>query len=116
MFEKYNEKARRILFFARYEASQMGSSTIEIEHLLLGLLRENQGIISRLISGLNIDIKEIRRVIYKNKKEIQPPSATKNDLPLSSSSKRSSSRASSSGRSTFFSLFYKRRNSAFLIS
>jgi ATP-dependent Clp protease ATP-binding subunit ClpC len=88
MFEKYNEKARRILFFARYEASQMGSSTIEIEHLLLGLLRENQGIISRLISGLNIDIKEIRRVIYKNKKEIQPPSATKNDLPLSSSSKR----------------------------
>jgi len=88
MFEKYNEKARRILFFARYEASQMGSATIEIEHLLLGLLRENQGIISRLIGGLNIDIKEIRRIVYKNKKEILASSPAKADLPLSSTSKR----------------------------
>jgi ATP-dependent Clp protease ATP-binding subunit ClpC len=88
MFEKYNEKARRILFFARYEASQMGSATIEIEHLLLGLLRENQGIISRLISGLDIDIKEIRRIVYKNKKEILASSPAKADLPLSSTAKR----------------------------
>lgn len=88
MFEKYNEKARRILFFARYEASQMGSTTIEIEHLLLGLLRENQGVVSRIVSGLNLDIKEVRKLIYKNKKEIQPPSSAKTDLPLSSSSKR----------------------------
>jgi ATP-dependent Clp protease ATP-binding subunit ClpC len=41
MFEKYTEKARRVIFFARYEASQFGSSRIETEHLLLGLLRED---------------------------------------------------------------------------
>ena len=40
MFERYTEKARRIIFFARYEASQYGSRYIEIEHLLLGILRE----------------------------------------------------------------------------
>ena len=38
MFEKYNEKARRALFFARYEASKLGSRVIEAEHVLLGIL------------------------------------------------------------------------------
>jgi ATP-dependent Clp protease ATP-binding subunit ClpC len=40
MFERYTEEARRTLFFARYEASQLGALSIEPEHLLLGLLRE----------------------------------------------------------------------------
>ena len=39
-FEPYTEKARRALFYARFEASQLGASCIETEHLLLGLLRE----------------------------------------------------------------------------
>src|SRR5947207_10768613 len=38
MFERYTEKARRVIFFSRYEASQFGSPYIETEHLLLGLL------------------------------------------------------------------------------
>ena len=42
MFERYTEKARRTIFFARYEASQYGSSTIASEHILLGLLREDR--------------------------------------------------------------------------
>lgn len=40
MFERNNEKARRAIFFSRYEASNYGSRYIETEHLLLGLLRE----------------------------------------------------------------------------
>ena len=36
MFERYSEKARRVIFFARYEASQLGSRQIDAEHLLLG--------------------------------------------------------------------------------
>jgi len=48
MFERYTEKARRVIFFARYEASQFGSSFIETEHLLLGLLREDTALASRL--------------------------------------------------------------------
>ena len=44
MFERYTERARRVLFFARYEASQLGSITIETEHLLLGLIREGKGL------------------------------------------------------------------------
>jgi ATP-dependent Clp protease ATP-binding subunit ClpC len=41
MFERFTEKARRVIFFARYEASAFGSQEITPEHLLLGFLREN---------------------------------------------------------------------------
>jgi ATP-dependent Clp protease ATP-binding subunit ClpC len=44
MFERYTERARRVIFFARYEASQLGSNSIETEHLLLGLIREGKGL------------------------------------------------------------------------
>src|SRR5690348_14164257 len=40
MFENYTEEARRLLFFARYEAAQRGGQAIEPEHLVLGLLRD----------------------------------------------------------------------------
>lgn len=49
MFERYTEKARRVIFFARYEASQFGSETIETEHLLLGLFREDRELAFRFL-------------------------------------------------------------------
>jgi len=48
MFERFTEKARRVIFFARYEASQFGSPIIESEHLLLGVLREDKRLVFRL--------------------------------------------------------------------
>ncbi len=49
MFERYTEKARRVIFFARYEASQFGTPAIEPEHLLLGLLKEDKALNRSLI-------------------------------------------------------------------
>lgn len=49
MFERYTEKARRAIFFARYEASQYGSMTIETEHLLLGIFREDHALGRKLL-------------------------------------------------------------------
>lgn len=54
MFERYTESARRVLFFSRYEASQRGSVSIESEHLLLGLIRENKGTVSRLLATFQV--------------------------------------------------------------
>jgi ATP-dependent Clp protease ATP-binding subunit ClpC len=48
MFEKWTEKARRAIFFARYDALQLGGKSIEPEHLLLGLFREDKTLIRRL--------------------------------------------------------------------
>ena len=49
MFERYTEKARRVIFFARYEAAAYGSPYIETEHLLLGLLRETTEVFRGLL-------------------------------------------------------------------
>ena len=48
MFERYTEKARRAIFFARYEASQFGLQFIDANCLLIGLVRENGQISTRL--------------------------------------------------------------------
>jgi ATP-dependent Clp protease ATP-binding subunit ClpA len=54
MFERYTERARRVIFFSRYEASQFGSTTIETEHLLLGLLREDKNLIHHFVPALDL--------------------------------------------------------------
>ena len=51
MFERYTEKARRVIFFARYEASNYGSTEIDTEHLLLGILRETASVRKMLPLG-----------------------------------------------------------------
>jgi uncharacterized protein (TIGR02246 family) len=49
MFERFTEKARRVIFFARYETSGYGARCIETEHLLLGLIREDRPLLNRLL-------------------------------------------------------------------
>ncbi len=61
MFERYTERARRVLFFARYEASQLGSVSMETAHLLLGLIREGKGITSRIFTESHLSLEEIRK-------------------------------------------------------
>ncbi len=63
MFEKYTEKARRVIFFARYEASQLGSRCIETEHILLGLLREDKALASRFFPRADAAVESIRTQI-----------------------------------------------------
>ena len=62
MFERYTERARRVIFFARYEASQFGIAAIEVEHLLLGLIREEENLISTLL-GKRVSLDFIREEI-----------------------------------------------------
>jgi ATP-dependent Clp protease ATP-binding subunit ClpC len=87
MFERYTERARRVIFFARYEASQLGSNSIETEHLLLGLIREGKGLTSRIFSKSHLATDTVRkeiegRALYRDKV------STSVDIPLSPESKR----------------------------
>lgn len=65
MFERYTERARRVIFFARYEASQYGSPYIETEHLLLGLLREDPALARKFLGQGDIQA-EIRSDIERH--------------------------------------------------
>jgi hypothetical protein len=85
MFERYTEKARRSIFFSRYEANQAGSPCIEPQHLLLGLLREDASLTNLVIKvpgGADTLRKEIEARSTANK----ATSATI-DIPLSNSCK-----------------------------
>ncbi len=93
MFEKYNEKARRALFFARYEASKLGSRVIESEHILLGILREGEETVSELFRRLNVKPGEIRREIEGERVFVERISSTA-ELPLSEESKKTLAYAS----------------------
>jgi ATP-dependent Clp protease ATP-binding subunit ClpC len=61
MFEKYTEKARRAIFFARCEVSQLGGLAIGPEHLLLGLLRADQSLIPRLLGERDEPVRQAIR-------------------------------------------------------
>ena len=86
MFERYTEKARRVIFFARYEASQFGSPYIETEHLLLGLLREDKALTNRFLRS-HASVESIRKQI-EGHTTIREKVSTSVDLPLSNESKR----------------------------
>jgi len=86
MFELYTERARRVIFFSRYEASQFGSTTIETHHVLLGLLREDKNLMVRLIKNLPSVESVLEEIHSKVQKMEKIPSSI--DLPLSNESKR----------------------------
>jgi ATP-dependent Clp protease ATP-binding subunit ClpC len=86
MFERYTEKARRVIFFARYEASQFGAPLIETEHLLMGLLREDKALANRFLRS-HASVESIRRQIEAHT-TIREKTSTSVDLPLSNDSKR----------------------------
>jgi trans-2,3-dihydro-3-hydroxyanthranilate isomerase len=86
MFERYTERARRVIFFARYEASYYGATTIESEHLLLGLLREDQPMVASFIPSAKA-AEEIRAEVEKHS-TIRPKVSTSIDLPLTDECKR----------------------------
>ncbi len=86
MFERYTETARRIIFFARYEASQFGASYIETEHLMLGLFREDKALANQLLASY----RKLEAIRYSITLRRTPGSkvSTSVDLPLSAESKR----------------------------
>lgn len=87
MFERYTEKARRVIFFARYEASEDGAQKIEVEHLLAGVLRDNLALLDSFLSreqreGLKAALEESRA------ERRLPKTSTSVDMPLSDGAKR----------------------------
>src|SRR6478672_7519043 len=87
MFERYTEKARRVIFFARYEASQGGAGDIDPGHLLLGITREDKSLLEQLLPKGNGSIDMMRSQIRARlaKGEMIPTSV---ELPLAPESKR----------------------------
>ena len=86
MFERFTEQARRVLFFARYEASQLGSPAIATEHLLLGLLREGGGLTGRIFDRAHLDSMAVHVEIH-DAAAGRPKVATSVEIPIAADAK-----------------------------
>ncbi len=63
MFERFTERARKVVVLAQDEARHFNHNYIGTEHLLLGLLREDEGVAARALSSLNVTLDEVREQV-----------------------------------------------------
>ena len=62
-FEKFSERARRVLSLAQEEAQRFNHNYIGTEHILLGLVRETEGVAARVLSGLGVELTKVRSAV-----------------------------------------------------
>ena len=62
-FEKFSERARRVLSLAQEEAQRFNHNYIGTEHILLGLVRETDGVAARVLSNLSVELSKVRSAV-----------------------------------------------------
>jgi ATP-dependent Clp protease ATP-binding subunit ClpC len=87
MFERYAEAARRVLFFSRYETSQLGGASIETEHILLGLLRDRKGLTQTIFTRAKISYDEVEAEI-RARGGVRERTPTSVEIPFSTATQR----------------------------
>jgi ATP-dependent Clp protease ATP-binding subunit ClpC len=65
MFERFTERARRVVYLAQQEAARLGHNVIGTEHLLLGLVVEGEGVAAKALENLDIGLERIRQEVEK---------------------------------------------------
>src|ERR1051326_4059885 len=86
MWQRFTERARRVVFFAQEEAARLGENYVGTEHLLLGLCRENDTVAARILDRIGVPLGRIRSDIER---QIAPGQGTPGqDMQLTPRSKR----------------------------
>src|SRR5438034_5959660 len=65
MWQRFTERARRVVFFAQEEAGRLGENYVSTEHLLLGLIREDDSVAAKILADMQISFGRIRAEIEK---------------------------------------------------
>src|SRR5438034_75379 len=65
MWQRFTERARRVVFFAQEEAGRLGENYVSTEHLLLGLVRENDSVAAKVIERLGVSLGRIRSEVER---------------------------------------------------
>ncbi len=87
MHDKYTERVRKVIFLAREEAGRLQHDSIGTEHLLLGLLREGEGIAATVLANLGLDLDAIRQAV-ENMVAHTGGTLTIGEIPFTSNAKR----------------------------
>ena len=65
MFDRFTDRARKVMNLAKQEAQRLNHEYIGTEHVLLGLIQEGSGVAASVLKNLGIDLKKIRSEIEK---------------------------------------------------
>ena len=65
MWQRFTERARRVVFFAQEEAGRLGENYVSTEHLLLGLVRENDSVAARILDRMGVSMGRVRSEIER---------------------------------------------------
>jgi ATP-dependent Clp protease ATP-binding subunit ClpC len=65
MFEKFTDRARRVVVLAQEEARLLNHNSIGTEHLLLGIVHEGQGVAARVLEALDIRLSAVRHALER---------------------------------------------------
>jgi ATP-dependent Clp protease ATP-binding subunit ClpC len=65
MFEKFTDRARKVINLARQEAERLGHEFIGTEHILLGLVKEGSGVAANVLENLDVDLEKVRLEVEK---------------------------------------------------
>ena len=63
MFERFTDRARRVVVLAQEEARLLNHNYIGTEHLLLGLVREGEGVAARVLENMNVELPKVRTAV-----------------------------------------------------
>jgi len=73
VFEKFTERARKVMSLARQESQRLDSEYIGTEHILLGIVHEGGGVAAKVLKSLDVDLKRLRKEIEKRRSPPDPP-------------------------------------------
>ncbi|MDQ7779695.1 MAG: Clp protease N-terminal domain-containing protein, partial [Planctomycetota bacterium] len=65
MFDRFTDRARKVMSLARQEALRLHAEYIGTEHILLGLLLEGSGVAARVLKNMQVDLKKVRQEVEK---------------------------------------------------
>jgi len=65
MWQRFTERARKVVFYAQEEAQKFGEGYVSTEHLLLGLVRESESVASRVLEKLGVSLGRVRSEVEK---------------------------------------------------
>src|SRR5256714_576091 len=84
----FTERVRKVLAMAREEAARLHHEYVGTEHILLGLIREGEGVAAAVLTNLNVDLEEIQQKIEETVKKGKAAAAAGPDLPYTSRAKK----------------------------
>src|SRR3990170_1637870 len=65
MFDKFTNRAKQVIKPAKKEAQRLNHNYLGTEHVLLGLLRQTDGVAAQVLENLNVNLKEVRKEVLK---------------------------------------------------